>query len=52
MNQRNVAITKLKDLDPTYNPPSAFKYRNTNLEDRVPIPAEVKPSQILKFHAE
>jgi len=41
INQRNNAITKLKALDPTYQPPSSFKYKNLQLEDRVIIPAEV-----------
>ena len=41
VRQRNDAITKLKTLDPTYQPPSNFNYKNAQLEERVPIPAEV-----------
>ena len=41
VQQRNAAITRLKDLDPGYQPPSAYKYKNAQLEDRVTIPAEV-----------
>ncbi len=41
--QRNNAITKLKELDPSYQPPSQFKYKNTQLEDRVFIPADEHP---------
>ena len=35
LNERNNAITKLKEIDPTYKPPAAFKYRNTALETKV-----------------
>ena len=42
INQRNDAITKLKELDPTYQPPSHYRYKNTQLEDRVYIPADVR----------
>jgi len=41
INQRNNLITKLKTIDPTYTPPSAFNYRNLQLEERVFIPQEV-----------
>lgn len=44
VNQRNAAITKLRSLDPTYQPPSSYKYKNVQLEDRVTIPAEVSES--------
>ena len=40
---RNNAVTRLKELDPTYKPPSSFNYRNAELEDRVNIPAEEYP---------
>jgi len=43
VRQRNDAITKLKTLDPTYQPPSNFNYKNAQLEERVPIPAEEYP---------
>ena len=41
INQRNNAITKIKELDPTYQPPSHYNYKNTKLEDKVFIPADV-----------
>ena len=41
INQRNNAITKIKELDPTYQPPSHYNYKNTKLEDKVLIPADV-----------
>jgi hypothetical protein len=41
ISQRNNAITRLKDVDPTYQPPSNYRYRNANLEDKVLIPADV-----------
>lgn len=44
INQRNNAITKLKEVDPTYQPPSQYKYKNAQLEDRVLIPADVSSS--------
>lgn len=44
MNMRNVSITKLKDLDPSYQPPSHFKYKNTELEDTLPVPQVEYPS--------
>ncbi len=44
VNQRNAAITKLKAIDPTYQPPSSYKYKNVQLEDRVLIPAEEYPN--------
>ena len=43
INQRNSAITKLKEIDPEYQPPSAYKYKNANLEERVMIPADEHP---------
>ena len=43
INQRNNAITKLKEIDPEYQPPSAFKYKNVNLEEKVMIPADEHP---------
>lgn len=43
INQRNSAITKLKELDPTYQPSSAYNYKNTQLEDKVMIPADEHP---------
>ena len=42
VTMRNNAITRLKELDPTYQPPSVFNYKNAELEDRVNIPAEVQ----------
>ena len=42
VNQRNNAITRLKDLDPTYQPPSQYKYKNTQLEDKFMLPADVR----------
>ena len=44
INQRNNAITKLKEIDPEYQPPSAYKYKNANLEEKVMIPADVSKS--------
>ena len=41
INQRNNAITKLKELDPHYQPPSQYKYKNVKLEDKVFLPADV-----------
>ena len=41
INQRNNAITRLKDLDPSYQPPSQYKYKNTQLEDKFMLPADV-----------
>ena len=41
VNQRNNAITKLKELDPHYQPPSQYKYKNVKLEDKVFLPADV-----------
>ena len=43
INQRNNAITKLKEIDPDYQPPSAYKYKNANLEEKVMIPADEHP---------
>lgn len=43
VQQRNAAITRLKDLDPTYQPPSNFKYKNAQLEDKVILPADEHP---------
>jgi len=45
MNIRNNAITKLKDLDPTYQPPSNYysTYKNAQLEDKVDIPWKEYP---------
>ncbi|TRY79114.1 hypothetical protein TCAL_06595, partial [Tigriopus californicus] len=43
IQQRNAAITKIKEIDPTYQPPSAYKYKNLDLEDRVMIPADEHP---------
>ena len=43
ISQRNICVSRLKELDPTYQPPSAFKYRNAELEDKVMIPAEEHP---------
>ena len=42
-NQRNLAITRLKELDPTYQPPSNYNYKNQELEDKVMIPQEENP---------
>jgi len=42
-NMRNNAITKLKDLDPTYKPPSNYAYKNTNLEDKIDVPQDEYP---------
>ena len=41
INQRNNSITKLKELDPHYQPPSQYKYKNVKLEDKVFLPADV-----------
>lgn len=43
ISQRNYAITKLKEIDPEYQPPSIFKYKNVNLEEKVMIPASDYP---------
>jgi len=43
ISQRNNAITKLKEIDPEYQPPSAFKYKNASLEEKVMIPADEHP---------
>jgi len=42
-NQRNTAITKLKVLDPTYDPPACMKYKNGLLEQRIEVPQEEYP---------
>lgn len=42
-NMRNNAITKLKVLDPTYQPPGHFSYKNTQLEDKIDVPQEEYP---------
>ena len=41
VNQRNNAITMLKNIDPHYQPPSQYKYKNTQLEDKVMLPVDV-----------
>lgn len=41
--ERNSAIAQLKEVDPTYQPPAAFKFKNAKLEDRVILPAEEYP---------
>ena len=43
INQRNNAITKLKEIDPGYQPPSQYNYKNVKLEDKVMIPADEHP---------
>lgn len=43
ISQRNNAITKLKEIDPEYQPPSAFKYKNASLEEKIMIPADEHP---------
>lgn len=43
INQRNTAITKLKALDPTYQPPAQFAYKNSKLEDKVDVPQDEYP---------
>jgi len=43
VNQRNNYITKLKVLDPTYQPPACFSYKNSKLEDRVEVPQDEYP---------
>jgi len=43
VNQRNNYITKLKALDPTYQPPACFSYKNSKLEDRVEVPQDEYP---------
>ncbi len=43
VNQRNACITRLKELDPTYQPPSQYRYKNAQLEEKVPIPADEHP---------
>ena len=43
INQRNNAITKLKQLDSTYQPPSQYNYKNVKLEDKVMLPADEHP---------
>jgi len=42
-NMRNNAITKLKSLDPTYQPPSNYSYKNANLEDKIDVPQDEYP---------
>jgi hypothetical protein len=50
ISQRNGCITRLKDLDPSYQPPSQFRYKDVQLEEKVTIPAEVSAhlSQLLE----
>ena len=43
VSQRNNYITKLKALDPTYQPPACFQYKNSKLEDRVEVPQDEYP---------
>jgi len=43
VSQRNNYITKLKVLDPTYQPPACFQYKNSKLEDRVEVPQDEYP---------
>merc|ERR1719233_2062568 len=43
VSQRNNYITKLKALDPTYQPPACFQYKNSKLEDRVEVPQDEHP---------
>ena len=43
VSQRNSSISKLKELDPTYQPPSQYNFKNTKLEDKVMIPADEHP---------
>jgi len=43
INSRNTAITKLKALDPTYQPPSCWSYKNASLEDKIDIPQDAYP---------
>eukprot|EP00088_Acartia_fossae_P021316 TRINITY_DN2278_c0_g1_i9.p1 TRINITY_DN2278_c0_g1~~TRINITY_DN2278_c0_g1_i9.p1 ORF type:complete len:518 (-),score=143.18 TRINITY_DN2278_c0_g1_i9:610-2163(-) len=40
---RNNAITKLKTLDPSYQPPSNYAYKNTQLEDKIDVPQDEYP---------
>jgi hypothetical protein len=40
--QRNAAITKLIQIDPSYQPPSAYKFKSAKVEDKVILPAEVR----------
>ena len=42
MMERNNAIAQLKEIDPTYIPPSGFQFKNAKLEDKVMLPAEVR----------
>lgn len=43
INQRNNAITKLKVLDPSYQPPTCFQYKNSKLEDKIEVPQDEYP---------
>ena len=43
VTQRNNAITRLKELDSNYQPPSQYNYKNVKLEDKVYIPADEHP---------
>jgi len=42
-NLRNTVITKLKALDPTYQPPSNYAYKNAQLEDKIDVPQDEYP---------
>jgi len=42
-NLRNTSITKLKELDPNYEPPDCMRYKNSALHDKVDIPQEEHP---------
>jgi hypothetical protein len=44
VNQRNNAITRLKELDSGYQPPSQYNYKNVKLEDKVYLPADEHPT--------
>jgi len=43
INTRNSSITKLKAIDPTYQPPSCFAYKNASLEDKIDVPQDQYP---------
>ena len=43
INQRNNAITKLKEIDSNYQPPSQYNYKNVKLEDKVFLPNDEYP---------
>jgi len=43
VTQRNNAITRLKEIDSGYQPPSQYNYKNVKLEDKIFLPAKEHP---------